>query len=109
MPSAGQRKRVTATARPLLSDAPAPPDVYHSLQKLNNRWVFYALGLDGAFLGCRHPRFNELDADVIEQLEELVRGEPRPTSVQLVNEDTIIAAGFDPVFHPPLSMPRLVR
>lgn len=109
MRSAIQQKRSTVPARPLLSDEPAAPGVYHSLSQLNNRWVFYALGLEGMLLDCHHPRFNELDADVIAQLEELVRGEPRPTSLQLANADTVIAAGLDPAFHPPLSMPRLVR
>lgn len=109
MHSASQSKRSTVPARPLFSDAPAEPGVYRSLHKVRDRWIFVALGLEGIFLGCRHPRFNELDDDVIAQLEALLPDEVRPSALALVNADAITAAGFDPSFHRPLSLPRLER
>lgn len=109
MHSASQSKRSTVPARPLFSDAPAEPGVYRSLHMVRNRWVFYALGLENMFLNCRYPRLDELDEDVIAELEDLVEPELRPRTLALVNADTIIAAGLDPVFQRPFSLPRLVR
>jgi hypothetical protein len=75
--SAKRDKRPTVPVRPLLSDAPAEPGVYHSCHQLGGRWVYYALGANCAILGCRHPSPEEQDDDVIAQLERLVREEPR--------------------------------
>jgi hypothetical protein len=105
MPSAS-RKPSNVPARPLLSDAPDPPGVYHSLHQTRNRWIFYALGLEGMLLDCRVPRLDELDDDVIAQLAALVPDEPRPTTLQLLQAD--VTDGFSPSLHRPLSLPRLV-
>lgn len=107
MPSTSQQ-HAPVPARALLSDAPDPPGVYHSLHQVRNRWVFYALGLEAMLLDCRVPRLDELDADVIVQLEALLPDERRPTTLELVNTDTLTAAGFSPSLHRPLSLPRLV-
>lgn len=96
-------------ARSVFSDQPALPGVYHSLSLAGNRWVFYALGVEGAILGCTIPRFHELDADVIERLAALVRDEARAPVLALVNGDAIRGAGLHRALHRPLCLPSLVR
>lgn len=90
----------------MFSDLPAEPGVYRSVHQLAQRWVFYALGLECETLGCRRPECHETDDEVVAMLRELVPDEPRVPTLALVNEDSIIAAGLDPVFHRPLSLPR---
>lgn len=109
MPLSAKRKILYIPARPLFSDQPAPPGIYRSVRKLADRWVYYALGLECELLGLQRPARYQTDAEVVEALEDMMRDEPRPTALQLCNEDTLIAAGFDPLFHQPLSMPRPAR
>ena len=106
MPSTARKKILYVPTRSLFSDEPAPPGVYRSVSKLAQRWVYYALGLECELLGLQRPERYQTDAEVVEALEDMMRDEPRPRACQLVNDDTISAAGLDPVFHRPLSLPR---
>lgn len=108
MPAARHQDR-TIPARPLYSDEPAPAGVYHSLARLGNRWVYYALGVEGAVLGCDVPRWHELDAAVIARMDALVRDEPRMPALVLVSDDALTAAGLDSRVHRSLALPRPVR
>lgn len=109
MKSALRRVAASVPARPMFSDAPDPPGVYHSVCRLRRRWVYYALGPDAKLLGCEHPPWNETDDEVVARLLELVQHDPRPSTLALINADSLIAHGFSPSFHRPLSLPRLVR
>jgi hypothetical protein len=99
------KKLLYVPSRPVLSDRYAPPGVYRSAKKLARRWVYYLLGDNTQIVGIIRPATNQTDAEVVETLEAMMR-EREPTSLQLVNEDTVIAAGFDPIWTRPLSMPR---
>lgn len=111
MRTSALRRDLPVPARPLYSRAPDPPDVYRSTALLRDRWVYYALGPDAEMLGCRRPQSNETDEEVVARLMALVHSvrEPGVPACALVNADSIIAHGFDPSFHRPLSLPRLVR
>lgn len=68
-PEASTPAPVDVPTRPLFSDAIDEPGVYRSASMLRGRWIYYALGRDGAFVDCRHPQPGELDEDVVAVLE----------------------------------------
>jgi hypothetical protein len=107
MPSTARKKILFVPSRPLFSDQPAPPGVYRSVKMLAHRWVYYALGLECELLGLQRPERYQTDAEVVEALEAMVQTEPHVSALHLVNADTIIAAGLNPLCHLPLSLPRL--
>jgi hypothetical protein len=89
-----------------------PPDVYRTPAEIRGRPVLYALGPRAQLLDYHRPEPDETDEEVVARLIALlndVRDEPRLPALALVNADTIIAHGFSPSFHRPLSLPRLVQ
>src|SRR4051812_47274338 len=109
MRTSALRRGRPVPARPLFSRAPDPPGVYHSTVPVRDRWVFYALGPDAELLGCGRPECHETDDEIVARLMSLIYEDPRPTALALVSSDSLIAHGFSPSLHRPLSLPRLVR
>lgn len=98
--------------RPMFAETVDPPDVYRTPVQLRGRSVLYALGPSGRLLDYHRPEPDETDEEVVARLMALVdrvREEPRLPALALINADTIIAHGFSPSFHRPLSLPRLLR
>lgn len=95
--------------RPMYSTVPDPPGVYRSTEVARERGWFYALGPSAELLSCERPQWHESDEEVVARLMALVQHEHRPPTLALINADSLIAHGFDPAQHRPLSLPRLVR
>jgi hypothetical protein len=93
----------------MYSTVPDPPGIYRSTEVVRERGWFYALGHHAELLGCDRPKWHESDEEVVARLMALAQHEHRPSTMALINADSLRAHGFDPAHHRPLSLPRLVR
>lgn len=106
------RRDLPVPVRPMFAETMDPPDVYRTPAEIRGRPVLYALGPRARLLDYHRPEPDETDEEVVARLMALVdsvRDEVQPPTLALINVDTIIAHGFSPSFHRPLSLPRLVR